>query len=618
MRRELYVQISINTEPIAATEGENIMAVLMRTKLKVANICNGQGTCGKCKVQISGSAPKPSEAELQKLTAKELAAGMRLACQVKVYDGMIVNYESVRDTDRKSRLLFAPPPTGVNSGLRRLAVTVEPPTLADERADWDRLRQKLKELTQFEQINIDLSKLQNLPGILRQQDFTVTIILWQDRVLEILPGASTKPLYGIAVDLGTTNIAVALCNLESGEQLGLAAEGNGQAAFGADVIARIQFAGGSEDNRNQLRQAAVDSVNGLVHKVCAVAGIEPADIYKAVVVGNTTMHHLFLGLDVSCLALSPFVPVCTTDLELGAAEVGLVLYPQARVLMFPNVGGFVGGDTLGAVWGAGHLLGSGRQLLIDIGTNCELYLEDGERRWVCSTAAGPAFEGAGITCGMRAQPGAIERVTITGQQVMLSVVGGGEASGICGSGLIEAVQQMRQAGIITREGKIVDPLDLEDGLNLGPGLRKRIRNGAKSREFVLHFGSNGKDVVLTQQDISQLQLAKGAICAAIRTLLDKAGLVATELDSVILAGTFASHLNLVSTVDIGLIPWVSSNKLYAAGNAAHAGAVRVLLNQQEFANLREKSRDIIHVELGGSAVFNRYFMKSMYIGACGR
>ncbi|MBP2634353.1 MAG: Na(+)-translocating NADH-quinone reductase subunit [Firmicutes bacterium] len=613
------MQISINTETIAVTEGENIMAVLIRNNKNIANICNGLGTCGKCKVQITHAAPEPLEAEQRKLSAGELAAGVRLACQVKVCDGMVITYKPAGDTDRKSGLLFAPQHiTSQDSGLRRLVVAVEPPTLADERGDWDRLRHKIQELTQLEQVKFDLHQLQNLPVILRQQDFTVTVILWQDSVLAILPGASIKPLYGIAVDLGTTNIAVALYNLENGEQLGLAAEGNSQAAFGADVISRIQFAGSSEDNRKRLRQAAVDSINRLINTVCAAADTEPTDIYKAVVVGNTTMHHLFLGLDVSCLALSPFVAVCTTDLELDAAEAGLMLQPQAKVLMFPNVGGFVGGDTLGAVLGAGHLLGRGRQLLIDIGTNCELYLEAGQRCWVCSTAAGPAFEGAGITCGMRAQPGAIERVTITGQQVMLSVIGGGEASGICGSGLIEAVQQMRQAGIITREGKIVDPLDLEDGLSLGPGLRKRIRNGEKCREFVLHFGSNGKDVVLTQQDISQLQLAKGAICAAIRTLLDKAGLGATELDGVILAGTFAAHLNLESTVDIGLIPWLKGNKLHAAGNAAHAGAVRALLNQQDFAEFREKSRDIIHVELGGSAVFNRYFMKSMYIEACGR
>lgn len=611
------MQIRINTEAIAVTKGDNLMDVLVRNNQDVSNVCNGQGTCGKCKVQIICVIPAPSEIEYQKLTAAELAAGIRLACQVKPCAGMAVSCKSAESTARKGELLFLPQQAdSQDAGLRQLQVSVKRPTLADERGDWDRLAHKIQELCQLDQVKIDVQQLRDLPATLRQQDFTVTVILWNNQVLAIQPGAMAKPLCGIAIDIGTTNIAVALYNLENGEQLGLVAAGNGQAALGADVISRIHFANGSQTNRDLLRQAVLDSINSLISTVCKTAAIDPYDIYKVVVVGNTTMHHLFLGIDVSHLALSPFVAACTADLEMGADEAGLALQPNAKVLMFPNVGGFVGGDTLGAVLGAEHLLKGGRQLLIDIGTNCELYLQSGERMWACSTAAGPAFEGAGITCGMRAQPGAIERVSITGQQVKLAVIGGGEASGICGSGLIEAVQQMRSAGIITPEGKIVDPLDPEAGLHLGPGLRKRIRNGEKYREFVLHFSSVGNDIVLTQQDISQLQLAKGAVCAGVRTLLDKAGLAVGEIDSVILAGTFASHLNLSSAVDIGLIPWLSENRLQTAGNAAHAGAVKVLLDQQAFAGLREKSRKIIHIELGGNADFNQYFMESMYLKPC--
>lgn len=611
------MNIRINGETVAAAEGESLMTVLVRTGRDVSNVCNGQGTCGKCKVQIMSAVPAPLEVEQQKLSAEELASGVRLACLVKPCDGMTVICSAAGSVERKGDLLFLPQESGSrNSGLRRITVSVERPTLDDERGDWERLLDRLQEQYQLEQLRIGLQQLQALPCILRQADFTVTVALWHNQILDIRAGIWTEPIYGAAIDIGTTNIAVALYDLETGCMSGLAAAGNGQAIFGADVISRIEFANRSQHNRDRLRQAVTDTMNSLLSTICLEAKINRNDILKAVIVGNTTMHHLFLGIDVSYLALSPFVAACTADLELEAAEAGLRQHPCGRVILFPNVGGFVGGDTLGAVLGAEHLLERGRHLLIDIGTNCELYLQDGERMWACSTAAGPAFEGAGIACGMRAQPGAIERVTITGQEVSLTVIGGREAAGICGSGLIEAVEQMRKAGIITPQGRLVDPLAPKTRAMLAPELASRIREGGKFREFVLHFSPTGKDIVLTQQDISQLQLAKGAVSAGIKTLLKLAGLTADELDSVILAGTFAAHLNLASTVEIGLIPCLDINKLLAAGNAAHAGAVKVLLDQQAFEGLRKKSRSIVHVELGGSPIFNRYYMDSMFIEPC--
>ncbi|BBB91808.1 MAG TPA: ASKHA domain-containing protein [Methylomusa anaerophila] len=589
------------------------MASLLRHhQISVPNICNGRGTCGKCKVRIVRGAPEPLEIEYQKLSAGELAGGIRLACQVQPCEDMEIICGPTGSVDRKEGLLFAPQICGQHSGLRLEEIDVDLPSLEDERGDWDRLSHKLQEACSLTQPAISLPLLQTLAPLLRQENFSVTVALWNNEVLAVR-GKGTVPVYGVAIDIGTTNIAVALYDLTTGQIVRLAAAENGQTRFGADVISRIEFSNSSPDNRASLRQAVIDTINGLLAKLCTAAEIDSRDILKAVIVGNTTMHHLFLGLDVSYLALSPFVSVRNDYLELNAAETKLELQPQAKVLLLPNIAGFVGADTLGAIWGAEDLLATGCHLLIDIGTNCELYLQDGSRMWACSTAAGPAFEGAGITYGMRAQPGAIERVTIDEQGLTVTVIGGGEASGICGSGLIEAIQQMRRAGIITQQGTIIDPEDPEAQADLVYGLKDRIRDGQHGREFVLFYSSAGDDIVLTQRDISQLQLAKGAVCAGIRTLLDIAGLTVGDLESIVLAGTFAAHLNLISTMEIGLIPQMSPHKLKTAGNAAHAGAVKALLDQRAFNVLRQQASNIVHVELGGSSIFSQYFMESMYI-----
>lgn len=609
--------IKVNSESLVVTEGENLMSALLRGKYPVTNICNGRGTCGKCKVRIISAAPEPSAVEYQKLSAGELATGIRLACQVEPQPGLALICGDSGAVDRKAGLLFAAEQANSEyCGLRQVQVELDRPTLEDERGDQERLLAKLQEDGSLANLTIGLAQLKTLSSILRQEKFAVTVVLWEQHILAVLPGKEKVPVYGVAIDIGTTNIAVALYDLETGIRVRLAAAENGQTRYGADVISRIDFANQGSDNRTLLQEAAAGTINRLVEDVCKVAGIDSSQIYKATVVGNTTMHHLFLGLDVSYLALSPFVSVCNTALELTAGEVGLALQPQAKVILFPNVGGFVGGDTLGAILGSEELLAKGRHLLIDIGTNCELYLQDGAKMWACSTAAGPAFEGAGITYGMRAQPGAIERVLIDEQGVSLSVIGDGAATGICGSGIIEAVQQMYRTGIISRSGIICDPREPKVQAELAPGLITRIRDGQQNREFVLAYNSDGDDIILTQRDISQLQLAKGAVCAGIRTLLDISGLSIDDLDSIVLAGTFATHLNLASTVDIGLIPQLSLHKLKTAGNAAHAGAVKALLDQRAFTALRQQADNIQHVELGGSATFSNYFMESMYIEPC--
>lgn len=590
---------------------ESLMAALARNQVPVQNICNGKGTCGKCKVRIVMGVPAPTSAEIKHLTEAELAKGIRLACMVKPQKDMEIEIDLSEAYDRKEAALLTMLNEELNPGLKKIFLQIPKPSLADERGDWDRLADELAKAYN-EKFMPNLKVLEKLPGVLRTKDFSVTATLWGNQVIEVEAGDTSKTLYGLAVDIGTTSVAAALVDLLSAKVVKVVSSENGQTIYGADVISRIAYAGESPDKHLQLREAVRETVNTLIENLVSLSRIKTEDIYKITFVANTTMNHLFLGLDVSHLAVSPFVSAYNSLLEFSAHELGLRINPQARVLMLPNIGSFVGADTVGAVMGAQEVLGAGNHLLIDLGTNCELFLKTANMMMACSTAAGPAFEGAGITQGMRAKPGAIEGVEITEHGVEIKVIGEQKPVGICGSGLIEGIEQMKRAGIINKQGTIADPAKNN---SLSPELKARIRPGDKNgREFVLAYGGDpGTDVVLNQKDIGELQLAKGAVCAGIKTIVGMAGISLQELDSVVLAGTFATYLNPQSILEIGLVPNIEPGKIKTVGNAAHGGAMRALINQDEFSKAGQLAARIQHIELGGNKTFTTNYMKSMYI-----
>lgn len=417
-------------------------------------------------------------------------------------------------------------------------------------------------------------------------------------------------MYGVAVDIGTTSVGLALYDLIEGDLIKVVSIENEQTAYGADVISRISFAKESQENALAMRNAVRRTINHLLKELELKTDVRKNEIVKMSIVGNTTMHHLLIGLDVSHLAVSPFVSVCNRPLEFSAHELGVEINPQAKIFLLPNIGSFVG-DTVGAIAGAPEVLEPGNHLLIDLGTNCELFLKTDNLMMACSTAAGPAFEGAGIAYGMRAKQGAIESVSITDKGVNCEVIGGQEPIGICGSGLIEAIDEMKRAGVINKQGKIAVP---ETADHLSVELRNRIRTAVKAREFVLAYGTDQRsDVTISQKDVGELQLAKGAVCAGIKTLVEMAGISVAELDSVILSGTFATYLKANNILNIGLVPDIPPEKIKMVGNAAHVGAIRTLLNHREMNMTEELYRKIRHIELGGSATFSSYFMNSLYL-----
>jgi len=593
-------------------EGESIMEVLIRNQITVQNVCNGKGSCGKCKVQFSSGLPDVKQSDRIHLTTQEIEAGFRLACGVKAQEGMEIKAAFAETFDRKEAVLLNMLKVNLDHGLKKVKVQVPKPSLEDERGDWDRLSHELLEILKLEIVTIKMFALDKLPTILRAKDFSVTAILWDNQVLDLESGDTTAVLFGVAVDIGTTSVAVSLVDLNSGNVIRVMSLENGQTTYGADVISRISYARENRDKRFELKEAVNNTINRLIKHLTDECGISNNNIYKMTVVANTTMNHLFLGLDTSYLAVAPFVSVSNSSMLLSASELGIEINPEGRVLTFPNIGGFVGGDTVGAVIGTPELLEDGNHLLIDLGTNCELFLKTSHGMVACSTAAGPAFEGAGITQGMRAKPGAIEAVTINDDGVAIKVIGSQKAIGICGSGLIEAIEQMKLAGIINKQGKISDP---KNATSLSPQLKASLRAGGKDgREFVLSYGGEeGTDVFLNQKDIGELQLAKGAVCAGIKTLVGMVGISIKELDSVVLAGTFATYLQARSILEIGLVPNITQDKIKAVGNAAHVGAMRALLNRTVFNDAVELAKKVKHIELGGSKSFTNHFMRSMYI-----
>ncbi len=596
---------------IIPKDQETLMEALIRHHLPVQNICNGKGTCGKCKVRMTGYVSPPSEGDKKHLNNIELQAGFRLACTVLPVDGMVVELNFVESQDRKVSALQEMKTSTLNPGLEKVYIQSSKPTLEDERGDWDRVVDALSTFTGRSYEKTSLYILGKVPDILREDKYTLTATVFEEKILEIESGDTTKKLYGVAVDVGTTSVAIALIDLNQGDILKVVSTENEQTAYGADVISRISFAMENQESAIALRIAIRRTINHLLDELERQTKVGKNEIFKMTIVGNTTMHHLLLGLDVSHLAVSPFVSVCNRPLEFSATELGLEINPQAVILLLPNIGSFVGGDTIGAIVGAPAVLEQGNHLLIDLGTNCELFLKTDQTMLACSTAAGPAFEGAGIAHGMRAKKGAIESVTITNGGVVCQVIGDQEPIGICGSGLIEAIDEMLQSGVINKQGKIVDPSISE---TLADELRKRIRPVEKGSEFVLAYGSDqGQDITIGQKDIGELQLAKGAVCAGIKTLVEMAGITVTELDSVTLSGTFASYLKASNILNIGLVPNISEDRIKTVGNAAHVGAILALLNLQEVAMAGELYKKINHIELGGSTTFSNYFMDSMYL-----
>ncbi|MFA5858648.1 MAG: ASKHA domain-containing protein [Elusimicrobiota bacterium] len=586
--------------------------VQLRDAIALAGIpfvapCAGEGKCGKCKVILPNSSGiELTQKEQEILTKDEIAENIRLACQV--ITGKTAIEVRFIDTESKwTKVSFTQPPRELihDPWIKRVLVQLTLPKLENPVADDVNL---IKALGQGECIS-KLNVLQKMPGVIREKGFVVTVLTSGVEVLGIQPGDTTAKQFGIAVDIGTTVVGVEIVDLNTGQVVAHDCLPNTQAVFGSDVISRSSYVINTADGLAKMQAEVVKVVNKISTGLCEKVGVLPADLCSAVVVGNTTMQHLFLGITTEFLPLAPYTPTVTQYVEAQPGEVGLDINPEGRVLVFPSIAGFIGGDTLGMVLSLG--LGQVKDKVrigVDLGTNGEIVLENKGNLLACSTAAGPAFEGAQISCGMPAVNGAVDSVVVTNEEVKYHTVGDKPPRGICGSGLVDLLACLVKTGIVDSTGRILDNSELP--VSLGEKVRKHIVKTEKGNTFLLASGKKHV-VALTQKDVRQLQLAKGAISAGIVTLLKREGLKIEDVDEIFLAGSFGNFINHRNAQIVGLIPGINLEKVKYVGNAAIEGARRVLVSKTEYLIVEDIKKVVTYTELANNPEFTAAFSEML-------
>ena len=570
----------------------------------IVSICGSQGTCHSCKVQVlTGTVSEPTPREREAFSPQELKDGWRLSCQ----------------TYPASDCKLSVPPESMTTPQRMqvegLAVTVVPeppvhayqvklpaPSLSDLRADAERILEALNQQHQLHCGTIDIDALRKLSPQLRSWKWRCRASVRNDEVIALGPWTSRQ--LGLAVDLGTTKVAGYLVDLSSGQTLAAKGIMNPQVSYGEDIISRISRVVKSPAEGERLQELAVVALNQLAVELCAEIDAEAEEIVEAVVVGNTAMHHLLLRLPVRQLAYSPFLPAVGKALDIRARDLGLHIAPGAYVHLLPNIAGFVGGDHVAMLLATEARQAHGLVMALDIGTNTEVSLIDNGEITTVSCASGPAFEGGHIKDGMRAARGAIERLRIANGSIQYQTIGDAPPIGICGSGVLDAMAQLYLAGIIDKGGR------MEDG-------HPRLRTLKKQREFVLVSEEEREGhpaIVITQQDVRELQLAKAAIRTGIQVLLESNGCSEEEIGQVIIAGAFGTYIDVSSAITIGMLPSLPLDRFRQVGNAAGTGARLALISLSKRAESHTIASRAHYIELASSPDFMQTFTEASYLG----
>jgi len=622
------VTLQPSNATVVVPTGALLSDVLREAGIDVAQPCGGQGRCGRCVVRVERGSIRRRSA--LRLSAEDLAAGYALACQTVVEGDAVIavpEQEAVArrlTTDRPASaftLRFPYDPT-TDQTIRVVPLTLQPPTLTDSIDDVARLQRGLA-AAGVGPVDIPLPVLRALGPQLRDAEWQVAAIVeqgtWQHpdgpaRLIELVPQSAISNqqsaiLFGVAIDIGTTTVSVQLIDLEHGTILDGASEYNGQIARGEDVISRIISAGRGENGTGleELRALVLGTINTLLGRLLQRQHLKAEDVVKAVVVGNSTMIHLFLGLTPASLRLAPYVPVVNHPQPITAAEAGLAIHPQAGVDCLPGVAAYVGADITAGTLAAGLQSTDALTLFIDVGTNGEIVL--GNREWLvsCACSAGPAFEGAGVVDGMRATRGAIEEVWINSatHEPTLRVIGDVAPRGICGSGLIALVAELFISGVMDRGGNLK--------LDLGSS---RVRVGAHGPEYVVAWASatsTGRDIVLSKVDVDNLMRAKAAIYAGFTVLAQSVGLELDAVERFLIGGSFGQYINIEKAVQIGLLPDLPWERFEFLGNTAVKGAALALLSRSARAEVAAIASRTTYLELSADNTFYDAFTNALFL-----
>jgi uncharacterized 2Fe-2S/4Fe-4S cluster protein (DUF4445 family) len=580
---------------IASEAGETLLEAAQRAGVALSAVCGGMGVCGDCRVRVlRGAVSEINDTELDQLSEVDLADGLRLACQVIAGEETIIvdvppdSLSAVQrsQVEGQERQLNAEPAVEIHD------VTAVPPSIHDLRGDWERLHKP-------DDWRVSAPVLAGLPLTLRAHDWRARIVTRGSDVIGVL-APDARPL-GFAVDVGTTGLAAYLVDLLSGETLGVAGANNPQIAYGEDVMARLTLVVRDRSAGQRLQAVIVGGLNDLLDEVCTQAGVSPQQVVDVVTVGNTAMHHLLLGLPVEQLGSAPYVPAISAAMNTPARELGLNVAPGAYLYVPPNVAGFVGGDHVAMLLATATLDQPGVTLSIDIGTNTELTLNAHGRAWSCSTASGPALEGAHIRDGMRAADGAIERLIWQDGRLTWLTINHAPPVGLCGSGIVDAVAALRSGGVLSETG-----------------MMKRDHPGVHNEQYNPYYAivsaeesGNGRPVDMSRSDVSEVQLAKGAIRAGIKLMTEQAGVSEQDIDRVIVAGAFGNYIDIDSAITIGMYPPLPRERFQQVGNAAGMGAKRLLINRHERARAEAIVQRLTYVELTNHPDFSDRFSQAL-------
>jgi len=597
---------------VSVSAGTTIFDAAKDAGVGVRSECGGKGLCGKCRVIVKDSKALSDLTEIERrfLQTSEVESGYRLACQARILNDVkvIIPPES-RVMFRKIQVVGMERPVRLNPAVKKFHITLPMPTLSDIRPDHDRLLDTLSSVMKIDnsEMEMDYEIYKRLPDIIRSSSFDVTVTIWDNRrIISVEPGNTSNELFGFAVDIGTSKIVGYLVNLTTGEVLDVESVENPQIMYGEDIMSRITFAIAKPENLEILQKLVVDEINKIINEACRKTGISPQRIYEVVVVGNTAMHHFLLGIQPKYVALSPYVPAVKKQINVKAKELHVNINSFGIVTVLPIVAGFVGADAVADVLATGIHESDVLSLLVDIGTNTEVFLGNSEDLLSCSCASGPAFEGMHIKHGMKAVTGAIERVSISSNfEVKYKTVGDTRPTGLCGSAMIDAIAEMFKRGIINDKGSF--NLQIKTS---------RLRKSDGEVEFVIAWGhetATGKDITLTQHDIREIQLAKAAIFTGCSILMKRKNVDEEKIDRVLVAGAFGNYINPESAKVLGLLPDVPIKKIKFVGNTAIAGAKMALTSKEARKEANEISKKIRYLELAACPDFKEEFLNAIFI-----
>lgn len=611
MSEQYEIKILNDGETLEVEAGRVLLEVLQENDYRVPSLCGGMGLCGKCRVRVLENPPEPVDSEEEIFSSEELKNGMRLSCRLEVDSDMALEVPSLAgagkgEANAKAELDEQLESIAADSGIERELLELEQPGREDQRSDFSRVLDALSG-----GLDVPLDVLRSIPGELRKNSFSVTATVDRpgSNLLSIDSPEKQYESYGMAFDIGTTTVAGYGLDLATGETLDVNSRENPQGKYGADVVSRIKYVREHDDGLERLQGEIIHTINELVDEFAEAERIAPEDIYKATFVGNTIMLHLLAGVDPTKMDQAPYIPGFVESQHMDAEELGIEINPKGKLVLLPSLAGYVGADITAGVLQTGMHKSDELALLVDIGTNGEMVLGNKEKMVAASTAAGPAFEGANIEQGMTARTGAISHVRIDEEgQLRLEVINDGTPKGLCGSGIVDTVGELLQAGLIKPKGNIITERSQLSRPTINP-LGNRLIDIGNDKAFWLHVDSN--PVFVTQEDIREVQLAKGAIKAGIDIMLGEFDATADDIDKVYLAGAFGNYLRKENILRIGVLPQMDLDKIVSIGNAAGQGAKLALINRGKEREVEELARDIDYIELSFRTDFTDKFMSAM-------